>query len=332
MHTKLLIALIYGGASSERGISIKTGQMVSKAIDRSIYKVIELDGATKSERSGVQIDDGFKNQTFDEYFENKSNPKPDLAFPALHGKYGEDGGIQTYLDNLGIKYTFSKADSSKLAMDKFESKLMFKKAGLLIAEDVLLKDKVNEQDLVKITDLGFPVVVKPSKQGSSFGITIVKNVQELKKAIFNAFEFDDEVLVEKYIKGREITVAVLGNKNDLEALPPVEIIPTESEFFDFHAKYNESACKEICPAEISDKLTAEAKRIGLIAHKALNCSGVSRTDIIIEEGADKMYVLETNTIPGMTPASLLPKAAKAAGYSFNELIQKIIDLGLENAL
>lgn len=325
---KKLIAVIYGGASEERPVSLSTGKMVSKAINRHRYRVIKLDGASSEQKLGLEKDEGLSLLAFDKYFNNPSNERPDLVFIALHGKHGEGGGMQQYLTRLGIKFTFSDAKSSKLAMDKFATKAAYKKIGLKIVPDIQLTLKRPLPTEKEIQKLGFPVVVKPSKQGSSFGISIPKKPAKLQKALAEAFKYDDEVLVEKYIKGAEITVAAIGN-DTVKAFPPIEIIPTQSEFFDYFAKYNESACNEICPARISSELTKKSETIAKKAHKTLGCRGVSRTDMIIEEGSNDIYVLETNTIPGMTPTSLLPKAAEAAGYNFEQLIQKIIDLAFE---
>lgn len=328
MARKKLITVIYGGASDERPVSLSTGKMVSKAINHEKYRVIKLDGASLEQKQSLGKDEGLSLLAFDKYFNNPSNERPDMVFIALHGKHGEGGGMQQYLTKLSIKFTFSDAKSSKLAMDKFAAKTVYKKVGLKIVPDIQLNFKKPLPTEDEIKKIGFPVVVKPSKQGSSFGIGIPKKPAELQKALVEAFKYDDEVLIERYIKGIEITVAVIGN-DKVEAFPPIEICPTKSEFFDYYAKYNETACDEICPARISPELTKESQTIAKIAHQALGCRGVSRTDMIIEMGTEDIYVLETNTIPGMTPNSLLPKAAKVAGLSFEQLVQKIIDLAFE---
>ncbi len=328
MNNKQLIAVVLGGASAERKISIKTGTEVLKAINKNKYDVILLDGATEKQLSAIDCNDGSCRISYETYLNDGKNRRPDLMFLALHGTYGEDGTIQSHLDQFGLKYTFSNAKSSANAMDKVIAKELFDKAGLLTAKQLILK-KNNDVDINKISKtLGSSVVVKPVKQGSSFGISIAHNQKQLESAIDEAFKFDSSVMIEKYIKGTEITVATMGN-NKIEAMPVIEIKPTKSEFFDYYAKYNESGCKEICPAGISDSLSRKAQKQAILAHKALKCRGIARTDMIIEEGTNNLYILETNTIPGMTPISLLPKAAKAAGLTFTQLIQKIIDLGME---
>lgn len=322
---KKLIAVILGGASAERSVSLKTGQEVSKAIDRGKYDVIMLDGARQNEIDQMR---GERYPSFEAYLQNAKNRKPDIAFLALHGTFGEDGGIQTILDNLKIAYTFSDAQSSRLAMDKIAAKKRFTDQGILVAPEIILTS-VNLDSNKIVEKIGLPVVVKPVEQGSSFGISIARSTDQIQSALKDALKYDKKVMIEKYIKGKEITVAVVGNQ-EVEALPVIEICPKgKSEFFDYLAKYNESCCDEIVPARISEEETKEAQEIGTRAHLALGCSGISRTDMIIEEGTNKIYTLETNTIPGMTPASLLPKAAKAAGYSFPELIDLIIDLGFQ---
>lgn len=322
--TKKLIAVILGGASAERSVSLKTGAEVEKAIDKAKYDVVLLDGAKEAELKSIE---GLKYISFETYLSDKNRKKPDLAFLALHGSFGEDGGIQSYLAKLGIKFTFSGAESSKLAMDKIAAKVAYQKARILVSPEIILESTDFFVDDV-IAKLGLPLVIKPVEQGSSFGVSIVKNANDINKAVKEAFKYDKKVMLERFIKGTEITVAVVGN-SEAKALPVIEIRPKgESEFFDYAAKYTESNCDEICPAKISDDLSRQAREIGILTHKVLGCRGISRTDMIIEDGSNKIYTLETNTIPGMTPASLLPKAAKAAGYSFPELIDLIINLAL----
>lgn len=328
MNRKQLIAVVLGGASAERAVSLKTGGEVFSAINKDKYDVILLDGATEGQLKTIDCNDGSCHISFETYLENTNNIKPDLIFLCLHGTYGEDGTIQHRLDEYGLKYTFSGAEASANAMDKVIAKQLFDQVGLTTAKQIILKNK-KEADTSYITKkLGLPVVVKPIKNGSSFGISIAHSQKEIENAIEEAFKFDFSIMIEEYIKGTEITVATIGN-DKVEAMPVVEIRPTKSEFFDYYAKYNESGCDEICPAKISESLSNKAMQQAIIAHKALKCSGVARTDFIIQDKTNDIYILETNTIPGMTPASLLPKAAKAAGYTFPELIQRIIDLGME---
>jgi len=323
--SKQLIAVILGGASAERPVSLKTGAEVAKAIDRNQYDIVMLDGATENQLAKI---DGEKFPSFESYLADPNNSKPNLAFLALHGSFGEDGGIQSYFDNIGLKYTFSDSKSSRLAMDKAAAKKAYQQAGIQTADEIILENSQVDIDGI-IEKLGLPVVVKPIEQGSSFGVSIIKNKEKLQLAIDEAFKFDKRVMLEEYIKGIEITVATVGNR-DPEAMPVIEIRPKgKSEFFDYTAKYSESGCDEICPAKIENEIARKAQSIAILAHKTLGCSGISRTDMIIQDETNNIYTLETNTIPGMTPASLLPKAAKAAGYSFSELIQKIINLAFE---
>lgn len=323
---KPLIAVILGGFSAERPVSIKTGKAVFEAINKNRYDVIFLDGSTLDQID--QLPEPHEYQSFEKYLNNQNNRRPDLMFLALHGTFGEDGGIQNYLDKLNIKYTSSGAKSSANAMDKVISKQIFRDTHLPIAPDTIVDtnekiylDRVAEQ-------IGYPLVVKPVSQGSSVGISMVKKSQELPSAIKLALKFDDRVMIEKHITGSELTIAVVGNDEPI-AWPVIEIIPRKSDFFDYEEKYSESGAREVCPADISDSISSKAKKLAIQAHLALKCRGISRTDMILEKGSNKLFILETNTIPGMTPASLLPKAAKAAGIDFEGLVQKIIDLAME---
>jgi D-alanine-D-alanine ligase len=322
---KIPLLLILGGSSSERTVSLKTGHQVYKAINKNKYSVDLVDGATESRLKKISGSKPYL--PYDKFILN-CQEKPQLAFIALHGKHGEDGEIQAFLDRQKIRYTFSGVKASKDSMDKEIAKSIYRQHELPVAPDFILsKDDCLNQKLI-IKTLGLPIVCKPANEGSSYGITIVRDPGQLEKATANAFKFDKKVIIEKYIDGREITVAVLGN-NHPKALPPIEIILKKTDFFDYNAKYKVGASEEICPAKIPKKITQKSQKIAIEAHRALGCRGVSRSDFIFDRDL-RIYLLETNTIPGMTPTSLLPKAATAAGYSFEALIQKILDLALEN--
>jgi D-alanine-D-alanine ligase len=254
---------------------------------------------------------------------------PDVVFIALHGPDGEDGTVQGYLDVLGIPYTGSKVLASSLAMDKVRAKTMFAASGIPVAAHLTFnRDDVSSRSTVRKIeqDLGIPCVVKPVRQGSSFGTSVVKDVSELPKALRAAARYDTEVLVEEFIPGREITVGCIGNST-VATLPIVEIV-TESGFFDYTSKYatDENAAKELVPADLEPNEAEEASNLALECHSSLGCSGYSRTDMIISEHG--IYVLETNTLPGMTETSLLPKAAAAAGMSFDALVGRIVQLAM----
>jgi len=309
MKNRLRVALLAGGRSGEREVSLKGAAEVTKALDPEKYQVSHYDPATDLARL---ITD---------------RPGLDVAFILLHGRYGEDGTIQGLLDLLGLPYQGSGVLGSALAMHKQMAKVQYRHAGLLVPDWIMAipEDAKNPDRIMKALPL--PLVVKPVQQGSSLGMSIARTAQELTAGVALAFTFDHEVMVEQYIRGREITGGVLGN-DTLTALPIVEIIPGDAfTFFDYTAKYTPGASREVCPAEISPALTAQAQEIARRAHRALLLRGYSRTDMIAS--GNDIYILETNTIPGMTPTSLLPQAAQAHGLPFAALLDRLLELALE---
>jgi D-alanine-D-alanine ligase len=306
---KMTIALLSGGISSERDVSIASGNQVYEALDREKYDIIRYDPKSDLPRL---IEDA---------------PKIGAALIILHGPFGEDGTVQGLLDLLKIPYQGAGVLGSAIGMNKIASKQLYEKSGLRIPADMVFK-RNDVLDPVDCADrLGLPLVVKPVGSGSSVGISIVKSTDTLKDAMDKAFIEDDEILVETFIKGIELTGGVIGNET-LQALPIIEIIPDDShEFFDYDAKYTAGVTQEICPARIDDAMTEKAQACAKEAHRAIFCKGYSRTDMILSD--EKIYVLETNTIPGMTPTSLLPQAAEAAGISFSDLLDRLIELSLE---
>jgi len=308
--TKLKVALLSGGISSEREVSIKSGNQVYEALDKAKYDVTRYDPATDlgellADASGI-----------------------DVAFIVLHGPYGEDGTVQGLLDLLHIPYQGSGVLGSALAIDKWSSKRLYKEAGLPVPPfEVFVRGRAYDPEAVA-GEPGFPLVVKPRYGGSSIGTSIVQTVQQLPAALDRAFEYGPHVILEAYLQGTEITGGVLGN-DDLQLLPIVEVIPESGyTFFDYEAKYREGATREICPAPISQAISERAQSYAAAAHRALCCRGYSRTDMIIHD--ETVYVLETNTIPGMTPVSLFPLAANTAGISFGQLLDRLIELALED--
>lgn len=306
---KIKIGLLAGGWSGEREISLKSGESVYQALDNQKYDVTRYDPR-----------DDLINLIRD-------RKRIDLAFILLHGKFGEDGCIQGFLDLLGIPFVGSGVLPSAMALNKKVAKEMYKSAGLNVIEDVMLcKGQEFSVDEIMET-IGPSTVVKPAAEGSSLGTSICHSSNELLSGIELAFQYDEEIMVERFVKGREVTCAVLGNR-DVQALPLVEIVPNEEyRFFDYEAKYTPGATKEICPAPLPDEQTERAQSYGKTAHKALKCRVWSRTDMIIQN--DKIFILETNTIPGMTETSLVPLAAKAAGFSLSQLLDKLVELSLE---
>ena len=309
MTKKLTLALLAGGISSEREVSLNSGQQVYEALDKDKYHILRYDPKTDLHRLVADA------------------PQIDAALIILHGAYGEDGTVQGLLDLLDIPYQGSGVLGSAVAMNKLAAKRLYQQAGLPIPDFLVARRGTPVDSAVAARRLGMPLIVKPVVGGSSVGITIARSPQELQAALDTAYEHDASVLVEAYVQGTEITGGVLGN-DELEALPIIEIIPDhQHEFFDYVAKYTAGATEEICPARIDAELTAKAQRLAMEAHRALFCRGYSRTDMILR--GREIFILETNTIPGMTATSLLPRAARTAGIDFGRLLDRLIALSLE---
>jgi D-alanine-D-alanine ligase len=344
---KLTVAVLMGGISAERKISLASGKQVIEALRKSKkYEVRVYDPKTDLIRL-IQDKD-----------------KIDLALPILHGPCGEDGTIQGLLELLQIPYGFSNVLASALGMNKLISRKIFESAGLLVPKYIAIEknnqalitlisnqipmtnDKMTKKLDIRHLSIGYfldqlgirsirnsALVIKPNTQGSSVGVSICYNQEELEKGLKEAFKYDETVIVEEYIKGIEITGGVLGQGDNLLAFPIVEIVP-KKQFFNYQAKYN-GTTEEIIPARISKQATKKAQEYAKKAHQILGCSGVTRTDMIIRENSNSKFadirILEINTIPGLTKESLIPKAAKAAGISFEDLLDKIINLALRKA-
>ncbi|MFZ0242063.1 MAG: D-alanine--D-alanine ligase [Desulfobacterales bacterium] len=306
---KLTVALLSGGISSEREVSLNSGNQVFGALDKQKYTVLRYDPKTDLQRLVADA------------------PKIDAALIILHGPYGEDGTIQGLLELLNVPYQGSGVLGSAVAMNKLVSKQLYQQVGLPVPAYLALKGSEAIDAAAIAARLGLPVVVKPVQGGSSVGMSIVRSEKDLPEAIKKAFAYDTTVLVEAYIDGIEITGGVLGNSAP-EALPLIEIIPDKRhEFFDYEAKYTAGLTEEICPARIDAALTEKARTYAVMAHEVLGCRGYSRTDMMLK-GRD-LFVLETNTIPGMTATSLFPQAAAAAGLPFGRLLDRLIELSLE---
>jgi D-alanine-D-alanine ligase len=303
------IALLAGGWSGEREVSLKSGEAIFRALDKGKYDVTIYD--PRDELQALITD----------------KDVIDLAFILLHGKYGEDGRIQGFLDILHIPYVGSGVLSSAMAMNKKVAKEVYRDCGLMVAKDVVLRNG-EDFSLREIGQtLGSWTVVKPIAEGSSLGMSVCRTDKELMAGLRKAFDVDPVVLVEEYISGREVTGCVLGGA-EIRALPLVEILPGPSHsFFDYEAKYTKGATEEKCPADLSESLTEKAQECAMKAHRALHCAIWSRSDMIIRN--DDIYLLETNTIPGMTHNSLFPLAARAAGLSLSELVDELIRLSME---
>ncbi len=308
--SKIRLALIAGGTSGEREVSLRGAAGVEQALNKDKYEVVRYDPATDLARLAADA------------------PRLDAAFILLHGIGGEDGTVQGMLDLLGLPYQGSGVLGSALAMNKHLAKVMYRLHGLPVAAWEMAEQAHVADPAPLLAKLRLPLVVKPVRQGSSLGMSIVRQAEQLAAALATAFQHDSEVMVEEFISGREITVGVLGNE-ELTALPLVEIIPDcRFDFFDYEAKYTPGATREVCPAEVSDSIRDKAQDYGLRAHRALQLRGCSRTDMIIREDGE-IFLLETNTIPGMTPTSLLPQAAAQIGLDFPALLDRLIALALE---
>jgi D-alanine-D-alanine ligase len=306
---KIRLALLAGGKSGEREVSLKGAEEVAKALDPHKYEVKRYDPATDLAKLATEAH------------------SLDAAFILLHGPFGEDGTVQGFLDLLSIPYQGSGVLGSAIAMDKNLSKILYRNAGLKVPQWYMASKEDIDNTGNILGQLGLPLVIKPARQGSSLGMTIARSEDDIAEGLKKAFGIDRQVMVEEFIAGREITGGVIGNE-ELTALPLVEIIPGDAyEFFDYEAKYQPGASKEICPADLEAAITVRAQNYALAAHRALQLRGYSRTDMIVS--GDDIYLLETNTIPGMTPTSLLPQGAAAAGFDFPALLDRLIELALE---
>src|SRR3954465_6821507 len=340
------ITLFLGGTSSERDVSLASGVRIAAALRERGYQVRTVDPAvgplTQDEEKrilagGVKVappsEDELRKmarESLPRLVKNIPSPQEaDVVFLGLHGGYGEDGTIQALLDVVGVPYTGSGHLASAIAMDKDVSKHLFKNADVPTAEWILLnqsswKSAAADFGKTAIKRLGLPLIVKPSKQGSTVGLSIVKQAGELSAAIDEAFKFDDEVLVERFIAGRELTVCVIGG----EALPVGEIIP-KHEIYDYECKYTPGMAVEEFPAKLSKAEAARIQDFARRAFAALKLRGCARIDFRMSSTDGEFYCLEANTLPGMTGTSLAPQAAAAAGISFPELCERIVRLALE---
>lgn len=304
------IGILMGGPSSEREVSLKSGKAVYDSLKGLRLDVVAIDIKSDGIEDNIHLIKPYK---------------LDCAFLALHGRFGEDGQIQDILDTLKIPYTCSGSLASQLAMDKINSRVIFSVNNLPVPRYHVVNRISYHTDWKIHSTLDFPLVVKPATHGSSIGISFVHQRKDLSRAIDIAFSFDERVLIEDYIKGRELTGAVLDGR----PLPLIEIVP-KKDFFDYEAKYHYGMSEYVVPAKINKNITNRIQSFALSAHKLLGCHGCSRTDFILTKDMTP-YLLEVNTIPGLTPTSLLPKAAKFLGIGFSELCLKLIKLAYEKA-
>lgn len=309
--TKFQVIVLMGGKTPEHEISLITGQEVAKNLDKRKYTVFPF----VIPRQGIDWQKKF--------FSALEIPLPTVVFIAMHGPFGEDGTIQGMMELIGLPYTGAGVLASALGMDKIMFRKVMKQKGILVPPYLVFNSHDSQEKILRKSK--FPLVVKPSNQGSSVGVSIVHQKSELKKALKKAFDFSDNLLIEKYLLGTEVSCGVLGNRKPV-ALPVIEICP-KNEFFDYEAKYQADKCEEIVPARISKKLTHQVQDLAVRVFQAIDCRGFGRVDMIIRQG--KPYVLEINTIPGLTPNSLFPKEAASAGISYSQLLDRLIELALE---
>jgi D-alanine-D-alanine ligase len=306
------VAVLEGGRSLERNVSLRSGARVGEALGRLGHEVVHIDAGH-------------------DLVARLRDVRPDVAFVALHGRDGEDGTVQELLEVLGIPYTGSGIWSCMRCADKVLAKHAFREAGLPTPDffawsEAAFKELGAAEALPAIEErLAFPLVVKPARQGSALGIRFARDAGAVPAALMAAFSYDHKVLLERYVDGRELAVSVLGG----EALPIVEAVPIGRDFYDFEARYEIGRTEFVCPADLGDELTARAQRVALDAYELLGCAGFARVDLLCDRSTDEPQLLEVNPVPGLTETSLLPMAAEAAGVGFEALVERVVELALE---
>jgi D-alanine-D-alanine ligase len=312
------VAVLKGGRSLERTVSLRSGARVEDALERLGHDVVPID-------VGEDLVDRLRDS------------RPDVAFVALHGRGGEDGTVQELLEVLGIPYTASGPNACVRCLDKVIAKHALRDAGIPTPDFYAFSQTAFEElgagrALPAIEErLDFPIVVKPAGQGSALGIKFARTAADVPGALVAALSYDTKVLLERYVDGRDLAVSVLDGPSGPEALPVVEAIPTDEDFYDFEARYEFGRTRFVCPADLPDEVTARAQELALAAWRVLGCAGFARVDLMLEEAGGELTVLEANAIPGLTDTSLLPLAADAAGISFDALVARIVDLAVARA-
>ena len=302
------VAVLKGGRSMEREVSLRSGANVEAALRRLGHEVIPVDADPSLVRT-------------------LRAERPDVVFVAMHGKGGEDGTVQELLEILDIPYTGSGVQACARAMDKVAAKAVFANAGIATPPAFAFGESAFRElgaadALMEIeTRLGMPLVIKPAKQGSALGISVVHEPNDVPRALMTALSFDDHVLIERFVRGREIAVSVLGTEEP-EALPAVEAL-LAGEFYDFEARYTPGMTQLVAPAELGTQLAGEVARTALACYAAMGCRGFGRVDMLIDDD-ERVWVLEINPIPGMTDTSLLPKAALAAGLTLDDVVERVL--------
>jgi len=357
MNKKINLAVIFGGQSGEHEVSLSSARGVMKNLDKEKYNIIpiaitkggnwligdkgaeymEMNEEKIGKEGAISLEDSQKlvtikdsEKSISNYAEGELKEKIDLVFPILHGPFGEDGRLQGMLDMLGIPYVFSGVLAHAIGMNKPKAKIIAARAGVPVAEDMALKkgEKYNIDELIE--RLSLPLMVKPSELGSSVGISLAKTKDGLEKGIDDAFSLGDEVILEQYIKGKEFTVTVMGNEEP-KVLAITEIIPLISEFYDYKAKYEDGGSKHVCPARIMDDDQKKIEEYSIAVFKSIGCHDLARIDFLWSEKESEYYFTDINTIPGMTPTSLAPEAAKLAGMEFTQFLDKLIEGAMKRA-
>ena len=305
------VAVLKGGPSLERQVSLRSGARVEDALARLGHDVRPVDVGA-------------------DFIEQLEADRPDVAFLALHGRGGEDGTVQELLDIVGIPYTGSGVLACMRSVDKVLTKHLLIEAGLPTPDffafsETAFRELGAAEALPAIEErLAFPIVVKPAAQGSALGVKFARSARDVPAALVAAFSYDSRVLLERHVAGRDVAVSLL----DGQPLPVVEAVPREEDFYDFESRYEIGRTDFVCPANLSPECTARTQELALATYKLLGCRGFARVDLMVEDSTDEPLVLEVNAIPGLTETSLLPMAAEATGIGFDDLIAKILDLAL----
>jgi D-alanine-D-alanine ligase len=312
------VAVLKGGRSLERAVSLRSGAQVQAGLERLGHEVHALDAGSGLVGELLEL-------------------QPELAFVALHGREGEDGTIQSLLESLAIPYTGSGPSSCTRCTDKMLAKYLMMEAGIptprfRALQETSIRDLGAGAALAAIeADLGFPMVVKPCHGGSALGVKFASSADELPGAMVGAFSYDGTVLLERHVQGRDLAVSVLDppaaarGKEPPHALPVVEAVPREEGFYDYESRYEIGMTTFVCPAELTAETTARAQQLAVEVYELLGCHGFARVDLMLEQDTGELWVLETNVVPGMTETSLLPQAAEAAGLGFDELLERVLE-------
>jgi len=305
------VAVLKGGQSLERAVSLRSGAHAEDALERLGHDVI-----------GIDVDA--------QLVARLCEAEPDAALIALHGSDGEDGTVQSLLEAIGVPYTGSAPAACMCCTDKALAKQLMRGAGIPTPDfdpiqEASIKSLGAADALPRIErTLGFPLVVKPARLGSALGIKFARTSDELPGALVGAFSYDSKILVERYVRGRDLAVSVLDGPSGPTPLPVVEAVPREEDFYDYESRYEIGMTTFVCPAELPDDTTARAQELALDVYRLLGCHGVARVDLLLDEQTGELWVLEINIVPGMTETSLLPQAADAAGIGFDELIARVL--------